>query len=107
MIRKLCLFAGIATLLGPSLVWGQTTNHSKDMTNLSEEELKRQLTPEQYYVTRQAGTEPAFNNAYWDNHGEVLYVDGISGQPLFTSKNKFDSGTSWTIFTKPADAIAA
>jgi len=106
MIRKLCLFTGIAALMGPGLVWGQSTNHPKDMSNLSEEELKRQLTPEQYYVTRQAGTEPPFNNAYWDNHADGLYVDVISGQPLFTSKDKFDSGTGWPSFTKPVDANA-
>ena len=106
MIHKLCLFAGIATLLGPGLVWGQSTNHPQDMSKLSDDELKNKLTPEQYHVTRQAGTEPPFNNAYWNNHAEGLYVDVISGVPLFSSKDKFDSGTGWPSFTKPIDEHA-
>ena len=106
MIRRFCLFAGFATLFAPGLVWGQSTNQLKDMSKLSEEELKRQLTPEQFYVTRQAGTEPAFNNAYWNNHADGIYVDVISGVPLFSSKDKFDSGTGWPSFTKPIEPQA-
>ena len=55
-------------------------------------ELKKKLTPEQFAVTQQADTEPAFQNEYWDNHAPGLYVDVVSGQPLFSSLDKFDSG---------------
>ncbi len=64
-------------------------------------ELRKQLTPEQYRVTCEADTEPAFHNAYWDNHRAGIYVDVISGKPLFSSLDKFDSGTGWPSFTKP------
>ncbi len=64
-------------------------------------DLKNRLTPEQYRVTMQCGTEPAFKNAYWNNHAPGIYVDIISGEPLFTSLDKFDSGTGWPSFTKP------
>jgi len=64
-------------------------------------ELKQKLTPQQYYVTQQCGTEPAFNNAYWNNHKPGIYVDVVTGEPLFTSLDKFDSGTGWPSFTKP------
>lgn len=67
----------------------------------SQEELKKKLTPLQYEVTQNGRTEPAFHNTYWDNHKPGIYVDIVSGEPLFSSKDKFDSGTGWPSFTKP------
>ncbi len=67
----------------------------------SNEDLKSKLTPEQFQVACQGGTEPAFNNAYWDNHATGIYVDVVSGEPLFSSLDKFDSGSGWPSFTKP------
>jgi methionine-R-sulfoxide reductase len=70
-------------------------------TKPSQAELKRLLTPLQFKVTQQDGTERAFNNTYWDNHEEGLYVDVVSGEPLFSSTDKYESGTGWPSFTKP------
>ena len=64
-------------------------------------ELKKKLTDLQYYVTMEDGTEPAFRNAYWDNKKPGIYVSIVSGEPLFSSKDKFKSGTGWPSFTKP------
>jgi len=69
----------------------------------SDEELKGRLTPLQYKVTREDGTEPPFRNAYWNNHEPGIYVDIISGMPLFSSTDKYESGTGWPSFTKPLD----
>jgi peptide methionine sulfoxide reductase msrA/msrB len=66
-----------------------------------DEELQKRLTPLQYEVTQEEGTEPAFHNEYWDNHEEGIYVDVVSGEPLFSSRDKFESGTGWPSFTRP------
>jgi len=71
--------------------------------SMSDAELRKRLTPEQYHVTRENGTEMAFHNAYWDNHRAGIYVDVISGEPLFSSTDKFESGTGWPSFTKPIE----
>ncbi len=69
----------------------------------SEAELRARLTPLQYRVTQEEGTEPAFRNQYWDEHRPGIYVDVVSGEPLFSSLDKFDSGTGWPSFTRPLD----
>jgi len=66
-------------------------------------DLKKKLSPLQYKVTQECGTDPPFKNEYWDNHREGIYVDVVSGEVLFSSKDKFDSGTGWPSFTKPID----
>ena len=70
----------------------------------SDAELKKKLTPIQYEVTQNDGTEPAFRNEYWDNHKPGIYVDVVSGEPLFSSLDKFDSGTGWPSFSRPLAA---
>ena len=69
-----------------------------------DETLKHTLSPEQYHVTQQCGTEPPFRNAWWDNHRAGLYVDVVTGEPLFSSRDKFDSGTGWPSFTRPVSS---
>lgn len=79
---------------------------SETMTLPSDAELRRRLTPEQYHVTRENGTEAPFKNPFWDNHEAGLYVDIVSGEPLFTSKEKFESGTGWPSFFRPVSKDA-
>lgn len=71
------------------------------ITKASSDDLKKKLSAQQYYVTQECGTEPPFNNAYWNNHAAGIYVDIVTGEPLFASLDKFDSGTGWPSFTKP------
>jgi len=77
-----------------------TMNHFKPIPPA---ERKQKLTAMEYRVTQEAATEPAFANAYWDNHAPGIYVDVVSGKPLFNSLDKFDSGCGWPSFTKPVD----
>ena len=69
----------------------------------SDPELQQKLTPLQYRVTQHEGTEAPFQNEYWDNHEPGIYVDVVSGEPLFSSLDKFESGTGWPSFTKPLE----
>jgi peptide methionine sulfoxide reductase msrA/msrB len=88
--------------------WGEKKSNPPDegrqkYRKPEEAELKKKLTPLQLEVTQRNGTEPPFNNTYWDNKKEGIYVDVVSGEPLFSSRDKYDSGTGWPSFTKPLD----
>lgn len=80
---------------------GDNTSGKPMYTRPTDSELRKRLTPLEYKVTQEDGTEPAFNNKYWDNHKAGIYVGIVSGEPLFSSLDKFDSGTGWPSFTKP------
>jgi peptide methionine sulfoxide reductase msrA/msrB len=88
-------------------VWGQEMEKTESPAGHlkyfkpSDAELRKRLTPLQYKVTQEDGTERAFDNEYWDNKKEGIYVDIVSGEPLFSSRDKYDSGTGWPSFTKP------
>jgi methionine-R-sulfoxide reductase len=75
----------------------------KSFQKPSDEELRKRLTPDQYAVTQHEGTERPFQNAYWDEHRAGIYVDVVSGEALFSSLDKFESGTGWPSFTRPID----
>ena len=75
----------------------------KTFTKPSEDELRQKLSPMQYKVTQHEGTEPPYANEYWNNKKDGIYVDVVSGEPLFSSLDKYDSGTGWPSFTKPLD----
>jgi peptide-methionine (R)-S-oxide reductase len=77
-----------------------------DQVTKTEDEWREELSPEQYQVLRQAGTEPAFTGKYWDNHDDGMYQCAACGAPLFSSDTKFESGTGWPSFTEPAVADA-
>ena len=105
----LLLAAGVAAVMRnagraqPASDSNISTNQFMDTKNFKKPdpaELKKKLTPEQFAVTQQAATEPAFQNEYWDNHAPGIYVDVVSGEPLFSSLDKFDSGCGWPSFTK-------
>ncbi|MCP3138194.1 bifunctional methionine sulfoxide reductase B/A protein [Pyxidicoccus xibeiensis] len=81
-----------------------TVKDTRKYVKPSDEELKRTLPPQSYEVTREDATEPPFRNAFWNHKAEGLYVDIASGEPLFSSLDKFDSGTGWPSFTRPVDA---
>jgi methionine-R-sulfoxide reductase len=100
MKRHLLLAAG---LCAAALLYPATATAAKPFAKPSDAELKKKLTPMQYNVTQHEGTEPAFHNEYWDNHKSGIYVDVVSGEPLFSSKDKFESGTGWPSFTRPLE----
>lgn len=80
-----------------------TTPQRKVFVKPADSEIKRKLTPLQYSVTQQAATETPFRNEYWNNYEPGIYVDVVSGEPLFSSLDKYDSGTGWPSFTRPLE----
>lgn len=108
MIPRMMTRLATLLLLAPVLALAAPAPHKKEAKKMtyskpSKEELKKKLTPEQFAVVCNADTEPAFHNAYWNNHEAGIYVDVASGEPLFSSTDKFDSGTGWPSFTKPIE----
>jgi methionine-R-sulfoxide reductase len=97
-ILCLAVATGCAAAQSPTKGARQVTYHKP-----SDAVLRQTLTPLQYDVTQHEGTEPPFRNEYWNNHEPGIYVDVVSGEPLFSSLDKFDSGTGWPSFTKPLD----
>ena len=95
------------TIDGPKSACGLPSNVVIDMSKTqvrhTDAEWRRLLTPEQYRVAREQGTEPAFHNAYWNNHADGVYFSVCSDTPLFDSRDKFESGTGWPSFTKPIE----
>ena len=110
-VRALLLFSiSTAALCAPNTAQAQASsarmnNGDHKVTDTfkkpSDSELKQKLTPIQYKVTQHEGTESPFHNEYWDNHEAGIYVDVVSGEPLFSSLDKFESGTGWPSFTRP------
>jgi methionine-R-sulfoxide reductase len=101
------LSGAVAVVVG-SILFGYAQEQKKENEKMNptkaiptEAELRTKLTKDQYHVTQECGTETPFQNAYWDNHKAGIYVDIITGEPLFSSLDKFDSGTGWPSFTKP------
>ena len=96
--------AAVPSSSGPSSSGSHSSRQDwRSFTKPNDAELKKELDPEQYDVTQHEGTEPPFENSYWNNHGEGIYVDVVSGEPLFSSADKYDSGTGWPSFTKPIE----
>jgi len=103
LLAAMTAVAGTANAQRPvSAVAGPAMQHMpREYPKRSDAELRKTLTPEQYAVTQKAATEYPFRNAYWDNHKPGIYVDVVSGEPLFSSLDKYDSGTGWPSFTRP------
>lgn len=108
-MRKLLLLSSLALCactpaVDPTIMQTDSAMGIQDDTVYSrpaDADIQKQLTDLQYYVTQEEGTETPFDNEYWDNHAEGIYVDVVSGEPLYSSKDKYESGTGWPSFTQP------
>src|SRR5690606_35358431 len=101
VLIALVVLAAAAGLL--ALAFAPPTPPAAQDEPAANDSLRRVLTPMQYHVTQEAGTEPPFDNAYWDHDAPGIYVDVVSGEPLFSSLDKFESGTGWPSFTRPLE----
>jgi methionine-R-sulfoxide reductase len=114
LVKKMMIFGGVLMLfslhiahaqkLEQAISSGASTERWRTFVKPSREALKKKLTPMQYKVTQENGTEPAFKNEYWNNESDGIYVDIVSGEPLFSSLDKYDSGTGWPSFKKPLES---
>jgi peptide-methionine (R)-S-oxide reductase len=103
VLSLLCVFATAASAQDKRPTAIPATTPRRVFVKPSDAELRKKLTPIQYTVTQHANTESPFHNEYWDNHEAGIYVDVVSGEPLFSSLDKYDSGTGWPSFTRPLD----
>ncbi|MDA8432550.1 MAG: peptide-methionine (R)-S-oxide reductase MsrB [Nitrospiraceae bacterium] len=108
LMAALAVIFGAMTLSAPGSGQAASAGHTdtakwKTFAKPPKEQLKKRLTPMQYEVTQKNDTEPAFRNEYWDNKREGIYVDVVSGEPLFSSLDKYDSGTGWPSFSRPLE----
>ena len=114
-MKKIKIIMLAITLVIPNIIFAKSNNEmveenammmmvsdeNSDFKKPSKGDLKKSLTDLQFRVTQEDQTEPPFNNIYWNNHREGIYVDVVSGEPLFSSTDKFESGTGWPSFTRP------
>jgi len=102
-MKMLLMFAASAATAAVAFAQAAGKGWNGTFQKPSDADLHRKLTPLQYDVTQKEGTERPYNNEYWDNHRAGIYVDVVSGEPLFSSLDKYDSGTGWPSFTKPLE----
>jgi methionine-R-sulfoxide reductase len=104
-MKRFILIPAVAILVLAAAVAGQPGGGKATgaFAKPPDSELRKRLTPLQYEVTQHEGTEPAFHNEYWNNHEAGIYVDIVSGEPLFSSLDKYESGTGWPSFTRPLE----
>lgn len=93
----------LAAVAAVTVAQARRDKEKRGMTTLNDDELRAKLTPLQYHVTQEDGTEPPFDNQFWNNKEPGIYVDVVSGEPLFSSADKYDSGSGWPSFTKPLE----
>lgn len=103
--RKIVIIRNLSVIAFSMIGWSNAMSWDADsFRKPTEQELRSKLSAEQYHVTQKDGTERPFQNVYWDNKKPGIYVDVVSGEPLFSSLDKYDSGTGWPSFTRPLEA---